>query len=151
LFFREFHESARLSLERVRWIDLPHAVDERGVLTAIEGGTNIPFDIRRVFYMHKTPNGIERGGHAHPDTQQVVVPLSGRFDLELSDGTRAKSFEMVDPNRGLYMPPMTWVRLKNFTEYAVCLVLADTRYDKSRSIRTWEDFLAATRAPKGLA
>ena len=132
-------------LEAIRWIDLPNAVDERGVLTAVEGGRSIPFEIRRVFYMHGTPSGIDRGGHAHRDTQQVVIPVSGRFDVELSDGREARPYVLSDPNRGLYMPPMIFIRLQNFSAQAVCLVLADTHYDRSKSIRTWEEFLSTVR------
>lgn len=127
----------------VRWIDLPHATDSRGVLTAIEGAKDIPFEIRRIFYMHGTPPGIERGGHAHRDTRQIVVPVCGRLTVDLSDGRATESFALDDPNRGLYMPPMTWTRLYGFSPHAVCLVLADTHYDRAKSLRTWEDFVAA--------
>lgn len=138
-----------MSLADVRWIDLPHSVDERGVLTAVESMVSIPFDIRRIFYMHGTPLGIERGGHAHADTQQILISISGRFDVELSDGRFSRRFELANPNHGLFMPPMTWVRLENFSEHAVCLVLADTHYDRSKSIRTWEQFVIATGMSKG--
>lgn len=133
-----------MSLGEVRWIDLPHALDERGVLTSIEGGIDVPFDIRRLFFMH----GIraERGGHAHRFTRQLVLPIAGELSVDLSDGHNSASFRLTDPNRGLYMPPMTWVRLYDFALGAVCLVLADTHYDRSASIRRWEDFLAAVGA-----
>jgi len=140
-----------LSLAEVRGLDLPHSADERGFLTAIEGGVDIPFEIRRVFYMHATPPGVERGGHAHRDTRQVVIPLAGGFDIELFDGQATKSFRLDQPNRGLYMPPMTWIRLWGFTEHAVCVVLADTHYDRSKSIRTLEAFMAEARRMKGSA
>ena len=136
-----------MTLAEVRWIALPSAADARGVLTAVEGGADIPFEIRRVFYMHGTPAGIERGGHAHRDTQQVVVAVSGRFGLELCDGRERRSFTLDDPARGLFMPPMTWVRLYDFSPQAVCLVLCDTRYDRARSLRTWEEFTAALAQP----
>jgi dTDP-4-dehydrorhamnose 3,5-epimerase-like enzyme len=132
-------------LEVVRWIDFPHAVDERGTLTAVEGGESIPFEIRRIFYMHGTPAGVDRGGHAHRGTHQVVIPISGQFEVELSDGRETRPYTLSDPNRGLYMPPMTFVQLRNFSPHAVCLVLADTPYDRSKSIRTWEEFLSAVR------
>jgi hypothetical protein len=133
-----------MSLGEVRWIDLPHALDERGVLTSIEGGIDLPFDIRRLFFMH----GIraERGGHAHRFTRQLVLPIAGEFSVDLSDGDNSASFRLTDPNRGLYMPPLTWVRLYDFAQGAVCLVLADTHYDRSASIRRWEEFLAAVGA-----
>ena len=130
-----------MSLAGVRWIEIPHVVDSRGVLTAIEAGLDIPFEIKRVFYMHGTPVGIERGGHAHRDTHQVVISVNGRFMMDLSDGIETCSYELADPNKGLYMPPMTWVRLYDFTPGAVALVLADTHYDQGKSLGTWDDFV----------
>ena len=132
-----------MGLADVRWIELPSATDERGVLTAIEGNKDIPFPINRVFYLHDTPDGRERGGHAHRDTRQIVIPIAGRFKLDLSDGVASRSFELFDRKRGLYMPPMIWVRLYEFSPMAVALVLADTDYDRSRSLRTWNDFVGA--------
>lgn len=134
------------NLDSVRWIDLPHQTDARGVLTAIEAVKDVPFEIRRLFYMYGTPEGIERGGHAHRDTQQVVIAIAGRFTLELSDGQDSRSFALDSPTRGLYMPPMIFVRLFDFSPGAVCLVAADTHYERSKSIRTWEEFAAAARA-----
>ena len=130
-------------LDRIHWIDFPHQVDERGVLTAIEATKDIPFQMRRLFYMQGTPEGVERGGHAHRDTQQVVIAISGRFDLDLSDGRENRTFTLDSPTRGLFMPPMIFARLFNFSPGATCLVLADTLYERSKSIRTWQDFLAA--------
>jgi len=132
-----------VSLADVRWIKLPHSLDERGVLTAIEAGSDIPFEVKRIFYMHGTPAGIERGGHAHRDTRQVVIAANGHFRMDLSDGKETRAFELSDPNKGLYMPPMTWVRLYDFSDAAVALVLADTHYDRSRSLRTWDEFVRA--------
>lgn len=127
----------------MRWIALPHVIDDRGVLTAIEAGKDIPFKVARVFYMHRTPVGVERGGHAHRDTQQVVIPISGSFKVELSDGNAIRDFDLSDANQILYIPPMIWARLYDFTPTAVCLVLADTHYDRSRSLRSWHAFLQA--------
>lgn len=132
-----------MSLTEVRWIDLPSATDERGVLTAVEATKDIPFPISRIFYMHSTPAGVERGGHAHRDTCQVVIPIAGRFRMDLSDGTATRSFRLLDKKKGLYVPPMIWVRLYEFSSLAVALVLADTHYDQSRSLRTWSDYLSA--------
>jgi dTDP-4-dehydrorhamnose 3,5-epimerase-like enzyme len=134
-------KNCRMSIDEVSWINLPHAADERGVLTSVEAGVDVPFEIRRIFYMHAIR--AERGGHAHRDTRQVVLPVAGEFSVELSDGRNSANYRLADPNRGLYMPPMTWVRLYDFSAGAVCLVLADTHYDRSASLRSWEEFLAA--------
>ena len=128
-------------LEHVRWIDLPSNADERGVLTSIESNRDIPFAIKRIFYMHHIV--AERGGHAHRDTEQVVSALAGSFRMDLSDGEHSQSFLFDDPTRGLYMPPMLYIHIHDLTPNAVCLVLASTHYDMSRSLRSWEDYLKA--------
>lgn len=132
-----------MSLAEVRWIAVPHVADDRGVLTSIEGGIDIPFEIQRVFFVHAVR--VERGGHAHRFTRQIAIPISGAFRVDLSDGRASASYHLTDSNQGLYMPPMTWVRLYDFVPGAVCLVLADTHYDRTASIRSWEEFLAAIR------
>jgi dTDP-4-dehydrorhamnose 3,5-epimerase-like enzyme len=128
-------------LDSVHWVDLqPHA-DARGVLTAVEGAETIPFAIARVFYL--TGVVADRAGHAHRDTQQFVIGLAGRFDVEVSDGRQTRVYPVRGSDRGLYLPPMVFVRLKAFSSDAVMLVLASTHYDPTRSIRSWEDFLRA--------
>jgi hypothetical protein len=130
-----------MSLREVKWLDLPHVPDDRGVLTSIESAGDVPFDIRRVFFLHGVLG--ERGAHAHRDTQQVLLAAAGAFKLHVSDGDESADYSLCDPNRALYVPPMTWVRLYDFAQSAVCLVLADTHYDDGAYIRTWEEFRAA--------
>lgn len=124
---------------------MPVATDARGALSAIESGKDLPFEMRRVFFMYGTPEGVERGGHAHRDTQQVVLAISGRFKMDLSDGTATRTFDLHDRKLGLYMPPMTWTRLYDFSADAVGVVFADTHYDRARSLRSWDDFARAVR------
>lgn len=126
----------------VRWIELPHVKDERGVLTAIEAAQDIPFSIRRVFFIHGTG---ARGGHAHLATTQLLVPVAGTFCVQVSDGTDWSTHRMDDPQRGLLLPPMTWVVMKDFSADSVCLVLADTHFADDVFIRD-HDELAAMRA-----
>ena len=133
-----------MSLREVRWIDLPHVSDERGVLTSIESGLDIPFDIRRVFFMYAVR--ADRGGHAHRSTRQLLLSPAGEFSVDLFDGHEAATYRLSDRNRGLYLPPLTWVRLYDFAPAAVCLAFADTHYDGSAYIRHWEEFVAAVRA-----
>lgn len=130
-------------LEGVRWIDLPAAVDGRGTLTAVEAGIDIPFEVRRIFYMHHVT--ADRGGHAHRDTEQVVIGIAGRHVIEVKDDRRSLTFVLDDPNKGLFLPKMTFTSLREFSAGAVSLVLASTHYDRSRSIRTFEDYLAVLR------
>lgn len=128
-------------LNRVRWIDLPSSEDPRGVLTAVEGTRDVPFEIRRIFFMHHV--SAPRGGHAHRDTDQLVIAAAGSFDVQLFDGRASETYELDSPLCGLYVPRMLLVDLRRFSEGAVCLVLASTHYDMSRSIRSREEFLRA--------
>ena len=131
-------------LNAARWIDLPSRVDSRGVLTSIENRLDIPFEIKRIFYMHHIV--ADRGGHAHTDTDQVVIAAAGCFKMDLSDGTNIQTYALDNPSRGVYTPRMVFIRLYDFSPGAVCLVLASTRYDIAKSIRSWEDYLKAIRA-----
>ena len=126
-------------LDEVRIVSLPSVVDSRGVLTAIEGTRDIPFEMKRVFYMHHIQS--DRGGHAHRDTDQIVIAASGSFTLELFDGKDCKSFDMNDPTKGVYIPRMIFIRMFNFTHDSVCLVIANSYYDITRSFRTKEAYL----------
>lgn len=136
-------ETISSNLEYTRWIDLPSVTDVRGTLTSIENGMDIPIDIKRIFYMHHIV--APRGGHAHIDTDQVVIASSGSFKMELSDGLTSKTFEMNDATRGLYIPRMVFIRMYDFSDNAVCMVLANTHYDISRSIRIWEEYLSIVK------
>jgi hypothetical protein len=128
-------------LSAVRWIELPSSIDARGILTSIEGGIDIPFEIKRVFYMHHI--NTDRGDHAHRDTEQVVIAAAGSFKMDLSDGTDTRTYSLDDPMRGVYTPPMVFIKLRDFSHDAVCMVLASTHYDIAKSIRTWEEYLEA--------
>ena len=126
-------------LEQVRMIALPSVTDPRGVLTAVESTRDIPLEIKRIFYMHHITQ--DRGGHAHRDTDQVVTAISGSFHIELFDGTNTLEFDLNDPTKGLYIPRMIFISMSQFTEHAVCLVLANSFYDMSRSFRTRDDYM----------
>jgi hypothetical protein len=128
-------------LNAIRWIDLPAVADDRGTLTAVEATMDIPFEIRRIFYMHHI--SADRGGHAHRDTDQVIIGISGRHVVEVKDAERCLRFVLDDPNKGLYLPRMTFTSLVEFSPGAVSLVLASTHYDRKRSLRTFEDYVAA--------
>ena len=132
-----------MSLAKVGWIELPTKIDPRGALTIV-GHDEIPFSIARLFYAHKVPDlSIVRGGHAHRVTEQFVLPVSGQFMLDLTDGKTTNTYVMDTPDRGVYIPPMIWDRLYSFSKDAVCLVLASTQYTESDYIRKWDDYMAA--------
>jgi dTDP-4-dehydrorhamnose 3,5-epimerase-like enzyme len=135
---------SRSSLDEVRWIDLPSNRDDRGVLTSIESGQDTPFSIERIFYMHHVVS--QRGGHAHMDTDQVVVAMAGEFEMALRDGKSSASYRLDDPTRGLYVPRMVFIDIHGMSPETVCMVLASTHYDIARSIRSWEAYLEANDA-----
>ena len=124
----------------INWIDIPIISDPRGNLAVLEN-SNLPFDIKRVYYLFDVPFGSERGGHAHKNLLQLVVPLSGSFELVLKDETEEKSILLNNPTKGVLIPTMTWREIQNFSAGAVCLVLASEEFDEEDYIRDWEDFL----------
>ncbi|MDX1412709.1 MAG: FdtA/QdtA family cupin domain-containing protein [Candidatus Promineifilaceae bacterium] len=126
-------------LDAVRWISLPSHQDGRGVLTAIESGIDLPFEIKRVYLLHHISQ--DRGGHAHCDTQQIVIALSGCCEMVLSNGQESRCYRLDDATRGLYLGPMLFISMRNFSPDAGIVVLASTHYDKTRSIRSWEQYL----------
>lgn len=126
--------------EKYSQIKIPTISDSRGDLAIIEGN-GIPFDIKRVYYLFNVPSESERGGHAHKALSQLIIPVSGSFELKLSVGGKQKSIVMSRPNYGLYIKPMVWREIVNFSGGAVCLVLASEMYDESDYIRCYEEYL----------
>jgi len=133
-------------LDRVKIIELPKISDPRGNLTFVEGGGHIPFDILRVYYLYDVPGGAERGGHAHKDLQQLIIAMSGSFDVVLSDGNEERRFHLNRSYFGLYVPTMLWRELDNFSSGAVCLVLASNQYDENDYYRDHNEYLAAIKS-----
>lgn len=126
-------------LDLVTWVDLPSHGDQRGVLTAVEGSVDVPFEIRRTYFLHHIV--AERGGHAHRETRQLVTALAGSFELSLCDGRDTRTYVLDTPTRGLLFGPMLFIRMRAFTPDARVVVLASTHYDSKRSIRSWEEYL----------
>lgn len=116
--------------------------DPRGSLSFLEGGRDIPFEIKRVYYLHDVPFGAERGGHAHRRLQQAIIALSGSFVVRTHDGLTWNEDLLADPTQALLVPTMTWREIVNFTSGAVCVVLASDHYDESDYIRDFDGFLA---------
>ncbi|MBL8150868.1 MAG: FdtA/QdtA family cupin domain-containing protein, partial [Blastocatellia bacterium] len=100
-------ELTKSRLDLVRWIALPSHKDERGVLTVVESGIDLPFEVKRVYFLHHIFQ--QRGGHAHRDTHQIVVATSGSCELLLSDGTQTQTFVLDDPTRALFLVPMLFI------------------------------------------
>lgn len=132
-----------MSIANCRIIDLPKIHEPRGNLTFIEGGIHVPFDIQRVYYLYDVPGGAERGGHAHKGLSQLIVAMSGSFDVVLDDGHNKTRFHLNRSYQGLYICPMIWRELDNFSSGSVCMVLASNRYDESDYFRDYSDYLIA--------
>jgi len=130
------------NLRAITWRDLAtFSTPVRGSLTVVESGVDLPFSIARIFYIYGATKDCERGAHAHRDTWQSFIAIRGSFSLELTDGVESQTLNMGSPDRVLTVPPMIWARLYNFTEDALCLVLASSLYDPDDYIREWDDYL----------
>jgi dTDP-4-dehydrorhamnose 3,5-epimerase-like enzyme len=134
-----------MNIDDCKLLDLPKIHDPRGNLTFIEGGRHVPFDIKRVYYLYDVPGGAERGGHAHKDLRQLIIAMSGSFDIVLDDGRQKKRMHLNRSYYGLYVCPMIWREMNNFSSGAVCLVLASNLYDETDYYRNYQEFLNALR------
>lgn len=132
-----------MSIDRCQIIQLPKIQDTRGNLTFVEGGSHVPFDIQRVYYLYDVPGGSERGGHAHKELQQLIIAMSGSFDVVLDDGRDKKRVHLNRSYEGLYVCPMIWRELDNFSSGSVCMVLASNRYSESDYYRDYAEFMRA--------
>ena len=137
-----------MSLDLCRIIDLPKIPDHRGNLTFIESQNHVPFDIRRVYYLYDVPGGAERGGHAHRELHQLIVAMSGSFDVLIDDGFKKQRYHLNRSHYGLYLCPMIWRELDNFSSGSVCMVLASTLYSESDYLRDYNEFFKETRIRK---
>ncbi|WP_248742839.1 MULTISPECIES: sugar 3,4-ketoisomerase [unclassified Pseudomonas] len=135
-----------MPLSDCKIINLPKITDPRGNLTFLEGGQHIPFDIKRVFYLYDIPTGEGRGAHAHKELHQLLICLSGSFDVTLDDGVEKKTIHLNRPWHGLHIPPMIWAAELNFDPGSVCLVLVSMAFDESDYYRDYDEFLAAVRS-----
>ena len=112
----------------------------KGNLTAVTNGNHIPFDVKRIYYLYDVPGGLSRGGHAHIDLQQLVVALSGSFDITLDDGNAKRTFHLSRPNTGLIIPSGLWRELNNFSSGSICMVLASELYSEKDYLRNYDEF-----------
>jgi hypothetical protein len=112
----------------------------KGNLTAVTNNIQIPFDIKRIYYLYDIPGGLSRGGHAHKELQQLVVALSGSFDITLDDGEAKRTFQLSRPNVGLLVPSGLWRELNNFSSGSICMVLASELYSEEDYFRNYTEF-----------
>jgi hypothetical protein len=127
-------------------IDLPKISDPRGKLTFLEGERHVPFPIRRVFYLYDVPSGAVRGGHALKKCHQLLISISGSFDVIVDDGENKERIHLTRSYYGLHLPPMLWREMDNFSSGSVCLALASERYSEDDYFRDYTDFISAKNA-----
>ena len=129
----------KTTLNNIQYIDFPVIKDYRGNLSFIQEGV-VPYAFKRVYYLFDVPSGAERGGHAHIAQKQILIALSGSFDVLLDDGNERKTYTLNKPAVGLYVVEGLWRELQNFSSGAVCLVIAEDVYDEGDYIRDYEVF-----------
>lgn len=128
-------------VEDCQIVDLPIAHNESGNMTVLENNRNVPFDIKRVYYLYDVPMGAERGGHSHYELQQYVVAASGSFTFILDDGSNKKEVFLNHPNKALHIKPGIWREMRDFSSGSICLVLASMEYTEKDYIREYQEFL----------
>lgn len=129
-----------MSFSAVKIIDLPRILDDRGNLSFFENGKEIPFDIKRVYWIYDVPGGEQRGGHAYKEMQELIVALSGSFDVVLNDGNEERRFSLNRSYFGLYVPKMIWRQMENFSTNSLAFIATDKFYDASQYLRDFEEF-----------
>lgn len=131
----------------IQIIEIPKIKNTKGNIGVIENDV-VPFDIKRVYYLYDVPSSAKRGGHAHKALQQLLVPLSGSFDVVLKDGTEELTITLNKPDKGLLINSNIWRELENFSSGAVCMVIASDVYSEDDYIRDYNDFLIYIKANK---
>lgn len=134
-----------MSVHDCRIIEFPKISDARGNLTFVESERHIPFEFKRIYYLYDVPGGAERGGHAHREMEQIIMAMSGSFNVLLDDGYEKKLVHLNRSFYGLYVCPMIWRDLNNFSSGSVCLSLASTYYDETDYYRNYEEFIKDIR------
>lgn len=134
-----------MGIEACKFIEFPIVHDPRGNLTFVESNRHIPFDIKRVYYLYDVPGGAERGGHGHKNLHQVIIAMSGSFDVILNDGSRSHRYHLNRSYYGLYVAPMMWREIDNFSSGSVCMVLASEHYDETDYFRDYQEFVTAAK------
>lgn len=122
-------------------IELPQVHSIAGNITAIENNKNIPFEVKRIYYLYDIPGGEDRGAHGHKELQQFIIAASGSFDVNIDDGLNKRTFSLNHPNRALHLVSGMWRELSNFSSGAICLVLASEKYEEKDYIRDYTDYL----------
>lgn len=129
-----------MSLQQVKLLQLPKILDDRGNLSFFENKNQVPFDIQRVYWIYDVPGGEFRGGHAYQDLQEVIIALSGSFDVVLNDGKNEQKFSLNRSYTALYVPKMIWRHLENFSTNSLALIVTDKLFEEAQYIRDFQEF-----------
>lgn len=133
-------------VEECRLIEFPQKGDERGQLVIVEGNRDIPFDIKRVFYMYGSDRNVIRGRHANYRSEFVLINVSGTSKIKVDDGVRREMFELDRPHIGIYLPKLVWKDMYDFSEDSVLLVLASEHYDAQEYIRDYDEYIEVMKS-----
>ena len=136
-------------MDRPRIIELPKFLDERGNLSFVENNTQIPFTIKRTYWLYDVPGGVNRGGHAEKNNEELIIAMSGSFDIIVDDGEEARTFTLNRSYYGLYIPKGAWREILNFSTNAIALEFGSIPYDEKDYIRDYNDFLAYVKSEQG--
>lgn len=135
-------------MEGVELIELPKILDKRGNLSFFENGNQIPFDIKRTYWIYDVPGGELRGSHAFKKSHEFIIALSGSFDIVLHDGNKEKKYSLNRSYHGLYVPNLLWRRLENFSTNSLALIVSSISYDGADYIRDFAEFKTITDGTK---
>ena len=127
-------------MEEVKIIQLPKILDPRGNLSFFENNNQIPFDIKRAYWIYDVPGGEQRGSHAFKRSHEFIIALSGSFDIVLNDGNKEKKYSLNRSYNGVYVPNLLWRRLENFSTNSLALIVSSISYDNNDYIRDFEEF-----------
>jgi hypothetical protein len=137
------------SVNDCKLIDLPKIHNRAGNITPVENNEDIPFEIKRIFYLYDMPGGESRGGHAHKELYQLIIAASGSFEVSLNDGKEYRRFFLNHPYYGLLIHPGIWAELVNFSSGSICLVLTSDIYSESDYLRNYQNYLDYLRSGTG--
>lgn len=130
------------TIDQCSLIDISKVHTELGNISVLENGSNLPFDIKRIYYLYDVPGGETRGGHAHYKLEQYIIAASGSFDVIVDDGKNRKRFFLNRPNIALHVVPGLWRELDNFSSGSICMVMASHKFEEEDYIRNYDNFLS---------
>jgi len=129
-----------MGIDKIKIIQLPKILDERGNLSFLEEGNQLPFDIKRTYWIYDVPGGEIRGGHSYQRNEELIIALSGSFDVVISDGNEGKTFSLNRSYYGIYIPSGIWRHMENFSTNSVALIVSSTDYDETDYERDFDKF-----------